>query len=129
MAKDLNKVQLIGNLGADPEIKVARESGKQLAMFPVATSDRWKDKGGRIHDRTEWHRVVVMGDNLVQIVKTYLKKGGKVYVEGSLRTRNWQTHEGEDRTTTEIIVQQPTGTLSLLDYKIPDDALMNLESH
>jgi len=123
MAKDLNKVQLIGNLGADPEIKVTRESGKQLATFPVATSERWKDKGGKVQERTEWHRVVLTGDNLVNVAKTYLRKGSKVYVEGSLRTRNWQTHEGEDRTTTEIFVQQPTGTLSMLDGKIPDDAL------
>jgi single-strand DNA-binding protein len=123
MAKDLNKVQLIGNLGADPEIKTARESGKQLATFPVATSERWKDKDGKVKERTEWHRVVLTGDNLVTVAKAYLKKGGKVYVEGTLKTRTWQTQDGEERTTTEIFVQQPTGTLSMLDGKTPDDAI------
>lgn len=122
MAKDLNKAQLIGNLGTDPEFKMTRESGKQIATFPVATSDRWKDKDGKLREHTEWHRVVLSGDNLVQIARMYLKKGGKVYVEGTLKTRTWQTQAGEERTTTEIFVQQPTGTLSMLDGKAPDDA-------
>lgn len=125
MAKDLNKVQLIGNLGADPEIKVARESGKHLATFPLATAERWKDKGGAVQERTEWHRVVLTGDNLVTVARAYLKKGGKVYVEGTLKTRTWQTHDWQERTTTEVFVQPPTGTLSLLDGKAPDDALLS----
>ncbi len=105
MARGINKVILIGNLGGDPEVRYM-PSGGAVANITLATSEAWKDKQtGEQHDRTEWHRVVFF-NRLAEIVGEYLKKGGKIYVEGSLRTRKWQDKNGQDRYTTEIVANE-----------------------
>jgi single-strand DNA-binding protein len=105
MARGINKVILIGNLGADPEVRYM-PSGGAVANITLATSEAWKDKQtGEQHDRTEWHRVVFF-NRLAEIVGEYLKKGAKIYVEGSLRTRKWQDKSGQDRYTTEIVANE-----------------------
>lgn len=116
MSKGINKVILIGNLGDDPEVR-SLPSGGSVANVSVATSDSWKDKNtGEQKERTEWHRVVFFG-KLADIVSQYLKKGSKVYVEGALRTRKWQDNNGQDRYTTEIIVDGFDGKMQMLDGK------------
>ena len=115
MAGSVNKVILIGNLGADPEIKSFQNGGK-IANIRIATSEQWKDRmSGERKERTEWHNVVINGDGLVGVVERYLKKGSKVYIEGSLRTRKWQDRDGNDRYTTEIVIAGMGGTLTMLD--------------
>ncbi|MGQ0278795.1 single-stranded DNA-binding protein [Sphingopyxis sp. Q841] len=115
MAGSVNKVILIGNLGADPEIKSFQNGGK-IANIRIATSEQWKDRmTGERKERTEWHNVVINGDGLVGVVERYLKKGSKVYIEGSLRTRKWQDRDGNDRYTTEVVVAGMGGTLTMLD--------------
>jgi single-strand DNA-binding protein len=115
MAGSVNKVILIGNLGKDPEIKSFQNGGK-VANFSVATSEQWKDKmTGERKERTEWHNVSINSDGLVGVVERYLKKGSKVYIEGSLRTRKWQDRDGNDRYTTEVVVAGMGGTLTMLD--------------
>ena len=115
MAGSVNKVILIGNLGADPEIKSFQNGGK-IANIRIATSEQWKDRmTGERKERTEWHNVVVNGDGLVGVVERYLKKGSKVYIEGSLRTRKWQDRDGNDRYTTEVVIAGMGGTLTMLD--------------
>lgn len=115
MSRGINKVTLIGNLGADPDVRFT-QSGEAIANVSLATSDSWKDKQtGEAKETTEWHRVVFFG-KLAEIAKQYLRKGSKVYVEGRLRTRKWQGQDGEDRTTTEIVVGTG-GTLQMLDSK------------
>lgn len=115
MAGSVNKVILIGNLGKDPEIKSFQNGGK-IANFSIATSEQWKDKmSGERKERTEWHNIVINGDGLVGVVERYLKKGSKVYIEGSLRTRKWQDRDGNDRYTTEVVVAGMGGTLTMLD--------------
>ena len=115
MAGSVNKVILIGNLGADPEIKSFQNGGK-IANIRIATSEQWKDRmTGERKERTEWHNVVINGDGLVGVVERYLKKGSKVYIEGSLRTRKWQDRDGNDRYTTEIVIAGMGGTLTMLD--------------
>ncbi len=115
MAGSVNKVILIGNLGADPEIKSFQNGGK-IANIRIATSEQWKDRmSGERKERTEWHNVVVNGDGLVGVVERYLKKGSKVYIEGSLRTRKWQDRDGNDRYTTEVVIAGMGGTLTMLD--------------
>ena len=102
MSGSVNKVILIGNLGADPEIK-SFQSGGRIANLRIATSENWKDRAtGERRERTEWHTVVINGDGLVGVVERYLKKGSKIYIEGSLRTRKWQDRDGNDRYTTEV---------------------------
>ncbi len=102
MAGSVNKVILIGNLGADPEIKSFQNGGK-IANIRIATSEQWKDRmTGERKERTEWHNVVINGDGLVGVVERYLKKGSKVYIEGSLRTRQWTDQNGQERYSTEI---------------------------
>lgn len=111
----VNKVILIGNLGADPEVKSFQNGGK-IANLRIATSKRWKDRQtGEAKEATEWHQVVINGDGLVGVVERYLKKGSKVYIEGELRTRKWQDRDGNDRFTTEIVVAGIGGTLTMLD--------------
>ena len=111
----VNKAILIGNLGADPEIR-SFQSGGKIANLRIATSKRWKDRmSGEAKEATEWHSVVINGDGLVGVVERYLKKGSKVYVEGELRTRKWQDRDGNDRFTTEIVVAGIGGTLTMLD--------------
>ncbi len=115
MAGSVNKVILIGNLGADPEIKSFQNGGK-IANIRIATSEQWKDRmSGERKERTEWHNVVINGDGLVGVVERYLKKGSKVYIEGSLRTRKWQDRDGNDRYTTEVVVAGMGGALTMLD--------------
>jgi single-strand DNA-binding protein len=105
MARGINKVILVGNLGNDPEVKYM-PSGSAVANVSIATTDRWKDKqSGEMQDRTEWHRVVFFG-RLAEIAGEYLRKGSQVYVEGRLQTRKWQTQEGQDRYTTEIVANE-----------------------
>lgn len=115
MAGSVNKVILIGNLGADPEIKSFQNGGK-IANIRIATSENWKDKmTGERKERTEWHNVVINGDGLVGVVERFLKKGSKIYIEGSLRTRKWQDRDGNDKYTTEIVVAGTGGTMTMLD--------------
>lgn len=115
MAGSVNKVILIGNLGADPEIKSFQNGGK-IANIRIATSENWKDRmTGERKERTEWHNVVINGDGLVGVVERYLKKGSKVYIEGSLRTRKWQDRDGNDKYTTEVVIAGIGGALTMLD--------------
>ena len=115
MAGSVNKVIIVGNLGADPEIKSFQNGGK-VANLRIATSESWKDKNsGERQERTEWHTVAVFGDGLVGVVERFLKKGSKVYVEGQLRTRKWQDQSGNDRYSTEVVLQGPGAALTMLD--------------
>jgi single-strand DNA-binding protein len=113
MSRGVNKVILIGNLGNEPEVRYM-PSGDAVANVSLATSESWKDKNtGEMQERTEWHRVVFFG-KLAEIVKQYLHKGSKIYVEGKLRTRKWQSQDGQDRYTTEVVVDI-NGTMQMLD--------------
>ena len=117
MAGSLNKVMLIGNLGNDPEIRSMNNGGK-VCTLSIATSESWKDKNtGEKREKTEWHRVVVFGDGLVRVCENYLKKGSKIFVEGSLQTRKWQDKNGNDKYTTEVVLQGFGGTLTMLDSR------------
>lgn len=111
----VNKCILIGNLGADPETKSFQNGGK-IANLRLATSERWKDRtSGERKERTEWHSVSVQSEGLVGVVERYLRKGSKVYIEGQLRTRKWQDQSGNDRYTTEIVLNGPRAVLAMLD--------------
>jgi len=115
MAGSVNKVILIGNLGADPEVK-SFQNGGRIANLRIATSESWKDRQtGERKERTEWHSVVLQSDGLVGVAERYLRKGSKVYIEGQLRTRKWQDRDGNDRYTTEISVGGMGGVLTMLD--------------
>ena len=115
MAGSVNKVILIGNLGADPEIRRTQD-GRPVANLRLATSDSWRDKAtGERKEKTEWHRVVIFNENLCRIAEQYLKKGSKVYIEGALQTRKWQDQSGQDRYSTEVVLQGFRGELALLD--------------
>ena len=118
MAGSLNKVQLIGRLGADPEIK-QMVNGKSVARLSVATSQSWKDKSsGERKEKTEWHRVVIFNEGLINVVQQYLKKGANVYIEGQLSTRKWKDEStGQDKYSTEIILQGYNSSLTMLDGK------------
>lgn len=114
MAGSLNKVTLIGNLGADPEIKTLND-GKRVANFSLATSENWRDKAsGERQERTEWHRCVVWNDGLIGVIEQYAKKGDKLYIEGELQTRKWQDQDGKDRYSTEVVLTGFRATLLLL---------------
>jgi single-strand DNA-binding protein len=115
MAGSVNKVILIGNLGADPEIRRTQD-GRPIANLRVATSDSWRDKTtGERREKTEWHRVVIFNEGLCKIVEQYLKKGSKVYLEGALQTRKWQDKDGHDRYSTEVVLQGFNSSLTMLD--------------
>tara|TARA_B100000949_G_scaffold1666_1_gene1434 strand:+ start:481 stop:981 length:501 start_codon:yes stop_codon:yes gene_type:complete len=115
MAGSVNKVILIGNLGADPEVRQFQNGG-QVCNLRIATSDTWKDKNtGERRERTEWHQVAIFSDGLVRVAQNYLKKGSKVYIEGKLQTRKWQDQSGNDRYSTEVVLQGFDGTLVMLD--------------
>ena len=115
MAGSVNKVILIGNLGADPEIRRTQD-GRPVANLRLATSESWKDKTtGERKEKTEWHRVVIFNENLCRIAEQYLKKGSKVFIEGALQTRKWQDQSGQDRYSTEVVLQGFRGELTLLD--------------
>ena len=114
MAGSLNKVQLIGNLGADPEIRRTQD-GRPIANLRIATSETWKDKNsGERREKTEWHTVVCFNEGLCGVIEKYVKKGDKVYIEGQLQTRKWQDQQGTDRYSTEIVLQNFNGTLTML---------------
>ncbi|MFZ2102104.1 MAG: single-stranded DNA-binding protein [Oricola sp.] len=115
MAGSVNKVILIGNLGADPEVR-RLNSGEAVVNLSVATSESWRDKNsGERKERTEWHRVVIFNENLAKVAENYLKKGAKVYVEGQIQTRKWTDQSGQDKYTTEIVLQRFRGDLQMLD--------------
>ncbi len=115
MAGSVNKVILIGNLGADPEIRRTQD-GRPIANLRVATSETWRDKTtGERREKTEWHRVVIFNEGLCKIVEQYLKKGSKVYLEGALQTRKWQDKDGNDRYSTEVVLQGFNSQLTMLD--------------
>lgn len=115
MAGSVNKVILVGNLGRDPEIR-SMQSGEEVCQLSVATSETWRDKAsGERKERTEWHRVVIFNENLVKVAKQYLKKGAKVYLEGSLQTRKWTDKDGVEKFTTEVVLQRYRGELTMLD--------------
>ena len=117
MVGSVNKAILLGNLGRDPEIR-SMQSGSKMANFSIATSKRWKDRNTQEQkEKTSWHNIVVFGDGLVDIVEKYVKKGSKIYVEGELQTRKWQDKDGNDRYTTEVILQGYNCNLTLLDSR------------
>jgi single-strand DNA-binding protein len=115
MAGSVNKVILIGNLGADPEIRRTQD-GRPVANLRIATSETWRDKNtGERKEKTEWHRVVVFNEGLCKVIEQYLKKGAKVYLEGALQTRKWQDKDGQDRYSTEVVLQGFNSVLTMLD--------------
>lgn len=135
MAGSVNKVILIGNLGRDPEIRNTSD-GSKIASFSVATSESWKDKqSGERKEKTEWHRVAVFNDRLSEVVEKYLKKGSKVYVEGSLQTRKWTDTNNVERYTTEVVISRFRGEITMLDGRssggdsVGDDQGGALTSH
>jgi single-strand DNA-binding protein len=117
MAGSVNKVILIGNLGKDPEIRRTQD-GRPIANLSVATSESWRDKNtGERREKTEWHRVVIFNEGLAKIAEQYLKKGSKVYLEGALQTRKWQDQSGQDRYSTEVVLQGFNAQLTMLDTR------------
>jgi single-strand DNA-binding protein len=116
MMAGVNKVILVGNLGDDPEVRSLNNGGEVVNMR-VATSETWKDKEGNRQERTEWHRVVIFNENLGRVAKSYLKKGSKVYLEGQIQTRKWQDQSGQDKYSTEVVLQRFRGELVLLDSR------------
>ena len=119
MAGSINKVILVGNLGRDPEIR-STQDGMRIANLAVATSESWRDKmSGERKERTEWHRVVIFNERLAEVAEKYLKKGSKVYVEGALQTRKWTDNSGQERYTTEVVLQRFRGELTMLDGARP----------
>ena len=115
MAGSVNKVILIGNLGADPEIKRTQD-GRPIANLRIATSDSWRDKNtGERKEKTEWHRVVIFNEGLCKVAEQYLKKGAKVYIEGALQTRKWTDQQGVEKYSTEVVLQNFNSTLTMLD--------------
>lgn len=117
MVGSINKVILVGNLGADPRVSNT-QSGAKIVNLNVATSDRWKDKlSGDWKERTEWHRVVIFNPQLAETAERYLRKGSKVYIEGQLQTRKWEDNNGQERYTTEVVLQNFNGNLVMLDGK------------
>lgn len=116
MAGSVNKVILVGNLGDDPESR-SMGSGGEVVNLRVATSESWKDRDGNRQERTEWHRVVIFNENLGRVAKQYLRKGSKVYLEGQIQTRKWTDNSGQDRYSTEVVLQRFRGELVLLDSR------------
>jgi single-strand DNA-binding protein len=115
MAGSVNKVILVGNLGADPEVRRTQD-GRPIVNLRIATSESWRDKGtGERKERTEWHRVVIFSEGLAKVAEQYLKKGARVYLEGQLQTRKWQDQQGQDRYSTEVVLQGFNAQLVMLD--------------
>ena len=115
MAGSVNKVILVGNLGKDPEIRRTQD-GRPIANLSIATSETWRDKGtGERKEKTEWHRVVIFNEGLCKVAEQYLKKGAKVYIEGQLQTRKWQDQSGQDKYSTEVVLQGFNSALTMLD--------------
>jgi len=120
MSGSVNKVILVGNLGRDPEIRTLN-SGDRVANLNLATSETWRDRNsGERKERTEWHRVVIFNDNLVKVAENYLRKGSKIYVEGALQTRKYQDAQGQEKYSTEIVLQKFRGELTMLDGRAAD---------
>jgi single-strand DNA-binding protein len=127
MATGLNIATLIGNVGRDPEFRATKE-GKQIALFSLATTDSWKDKAsGEKRERTEWHRVVVFHEGLVSVIERYVKKGSRLYIQGNIQTRKWLDNSGVEKYITEIVLQNQSATLVLLDSKIASDDRVSVE--
>lgn len=117
MAGSVNKVILVGNLGRDPEVRNTQD-GRKIVTLNLATSESWKDRmSGERRDRTEWHRVVIFNDRLADVAERFCRKGSKLYIEGQLQTRKWTDQQGQERYTTEVVLQQFRGELTLLDNK------------
>ncbi len=117
MAGSVNKVILVGNLGQDPEIRRTQD-GKAIANFSIATSESWRDRNtGERREKTEWHRIVCFNEGLTKVIEQYVKKGSKVYIEGQLQTRKWQDQQGQDRYTTEVVLQGFNSNLTMLDSR------------
>ncbi|MEX2614648.1 MAG: single-stranded DNA-binding protein [Alphaproteobacteria bacterium] len=117
MAGSINKVILVGNLGRDPEIRTT-QNGMKVANIRIATSERWKDRNsGEMQERTEWHSVAIFNEHLVGVAERFLHKGSKVYIEGQLQTRKWTDQQGQDRYTTEIVLNRFRGELQMLDSR------------
>ena len=117
MAGSINKVILVGNLGRDPEIRTT-QSGMKVANLRVATSERWKDRNsGEMQERTEWHSVAIFNEHLVSVAERFLHKGSKVYLEGQLQTRKWTDQQGQDRYSTEVVMNRFRGELQMLDSR------------
>ena len=115
MAWSLNRVQLVGNVGKDPEVRTTQD-GRKIVNLSLATSESWTDKNsGERKERTEWHRVVIFNDRLADVAEKYVAKGSKIFVEGALQTRKWTDQQGQERYSTEVVVQQFRGELGLLD--------------
>jgi single-strand DNA-binding protein len=118
MAGSVNKVILVGNLGKDPEIRNLGASGDRVANLTLATSETWRDRqSGERKEKTEWHRVVIFNENLVKVAESFLKKGSKIYVEGSLQTRKWTDQSGVEKYSTEVVLAKFRGELTMLDGK------------
>ena len=119
MAGSVNRVILVGNLGADPEVR-SLQDGRSVCNLRLATSDDWKDKQtGERRSKTEWHQIAIFNEGLVKVAQQYLKKGAKVYIEGQLQTRKWQDNAGNDKYATEIVLQNYNGQLTMLDGNNP----------
>ena len=117
MAGSVNKVILVGNLGRDPEVRNT-QNGSKIANLSVATSESWTDKGsGERREKTEWHRVVIFDEHLADVAEKYLRKGSKIYVEGALQTRKWTDNSGQEKYTTEVVLQRFRGNLTMLDTR------------
>ena len=117
MAGSVNKVILVGNLGRDPEIR-STQDGVRIANLSLATSENWRDKNtGERREKTEWHRVVIFNERLVEVVEKYLRKGSKIYIEGQLQTRKWQDQSGQDKYSTEVVLNRFRGELTMLDSR------------
>jgi len=117
MAGSVNKVILVGNLGRDPEVRTTQD-GLKIVNLSVATSETWRDRNsGERKERTEWHRVVIFNERLAEVAEKYLRKGSKIYVEGALQTRKWTDQSGQDRYTTEVVLQRFRGELTMLDSR------------
>ncbi len=124
MASSLNKIILIGNVGKDPEIRTTAD-GREIANFSMATTDRWKEKSsGNLKERTEWHKVVVFNENLSNLIKLYVKKGSRLYIEGSIQNRKWTDINNIERYVTEVVVQGYNSNIILLDTKKSDSNLV-----
>ncbi len=117
MAGSVNKVILVGNLGADPEVRHTQD-GRPIVNLRLATSESWRDRNtGERREKTEWHRVVIFSEGLAKVAEQYLKKGSKIYIEGQLQTRKWQDQSGQDRYTTEVVLQGFNSSLTMLDSR------------
>lgn len=121
MAGSVNKVILVGNLGRDPEVR-SLQDGSPVVNLAVATSESWRDRNsGERRERTEWHRVVIFNENLAKVAQNYLRKGSKVYIEGQLQTRKWQDQSGQEKYSTEVVLQRYRGELTMLDSRSGGD--------